>query len=100
MLAGRAADALAKELGFEAVNNDYFTVPLRKSHWEQFNRLGSPADAAGQTEAVGAVVLDSKGNLAVGGSSGGPTGKMEGRVGDAAILGAGLHADASLGVLW
>ncbi|KAK0703392.1 hypothetical protein B0T26DRAFT_731141 [Lasiosphaeria miniovina] len=49
---------------------------------------------------VGAIVFDSYGHLAAGGSTGGPTGKVDGRVGDTATLSAGLYADARLSVLW
>lgn len=49
---------------------------------------------------VGAIVLDGKEHLAAGGSTGGPTNKMDGRIGDTAILGAGIYVDSSLGILW
>ena len=50
-------------------------------------------------ETVGAVALDIYGNLATAGSTGGLTGKLEGRIGDAAIVGAGLHADQEIAVV-
>src|SRR5438477_179007 len=42
---------------------------------------------------VGAVALDSVGNLAAGTSTGGTTNKQYGRVGDSPIIGAGTYAD-------
>ena len=42
---------------------------------------------------VGAVALDTKGNLAAATSTGGMTGKRWGRVGDAPLIGAGTYAD-------
>ncbi|ODM89428.1 Isoaspartyl peptidase/L-asparaginase [Orchesella cincta] len=42
---------------------------------------------------VGAVAINSKGNIAAATSTGGLTGKMEGRVGDAPLVGAGTLAD-------
>lgn len=42
---------------------------------------------------VGAVAINSKGNIAVATSTGGLRGKMEGRVGDSPIIGAGTLAD-------
>jgi len=42
---------------------------------------------------VGAVALDTYGNLAAGTSTGGMTYKMKGRVGDSPIIGAGTYAD-------
>lgn len=42
---------------------------------------------------VGCVVLDTKGNLAAGTSTGGLTNKKFGRIGDSPIIGAGTYAD-------
>ncbi|HVA41785.1 MAG TPA: isoaspartyl peptidase/L-asparaginase, partial [Candidatus Binataceae bacterium] len=44
---------------------------------------------------VGAVALDANGGLAAATSTGGVGGKLPGRVGDSAIIGAGTFADAS-----
>jgi beta-aspartyl-peptidase (threonine type) len=44
---------------------------------------------------VGAVARDQRGNLAAATSTGGMTGKTAGRVGDSAIIGAGIYADNS-----
>jgi beta-aspartyl-peptidase (threonine type) len=49
----------------------------------------------GHLGTVGAVAIDKRGNLAVATSSGGITGRMRGRVGDSAILGAGTYAAPS-----
>lgn len=99
MLVGPAADKLAEKLGCAPVSNTYFTTPYRQGHWIDFiqNKRG---DKSAEMGTVGAIVLDSFGHLAAGGSTGGPTGKMEGRVGDTAILGAGIYVDGQLGVLW
>jgi isoaspartyl peptidase/L-asparaginase-like protein (Ntn-hydrolase superfamily) len=43
---------------------------------------------------VGAVAIDSNGNIAAGTSTGGVPGKMPGRVGDSAIIGAGTFVSA------
>jgi len=42
---------------------------------------------------VGAVALDTHGNLAAGTSTGGMTNKIKGRVGDSPIIGAGTYAN-------
>ena len=47
---------------------------------------------------VGAVALDSDGNLAAGTSTGGMTGKPAGRIGDTPIIGAGTWCDSRLAV--
>ncbi|XP_076866634.1 uncharacterized protein LOC143517736 [Brachyhypopomus gauderio] len=49
-------------------------------------------------QTVGAVALDSRGKLAAATSTGGMTGKWKGRVGDTAIVGAGIYADDKLAV--
>ena len=49
------------------------------------------ADAHGT---VGAVAIDSRGDIAAATSTGGVSGKLPGRIGDSGIVGAGLFADA------
>jgi L-asparaginase / beta-aspartyl-peptidase len=97
IMVGTAADDMAKKLGLEKVPNSYFSTAFRKGLWERSkgNKIVSGANGT-----VGAVVLDSYGQLAAGGSTGGGTGKMDGRLGDTAILGAGLYADDRVSVVW
>ena len=52
---------------------------------------------SGVSDTVGALALDSKEDLAAGDSTGGMFLKLPGRIGDSAILGAGLYADNRLG---
>lgn len=52
---------------------------------------------AKSSDTVGALCLDSNGNLAAACSTGGVSLKLPGRIGDSAILGAGLYADNGLG---
>ncbi len=52
---------------------------------------------ANTLDTVGAVALDSHGDLCAGCSTGGLSLKIPGRIGDSAILGAGLYADNTLG---
>ena len=49
---------------------------------------------------VGVVVLDYKGNLYAGTSTGGMMGKKYGRVGDVPIIGAGTYADNGAAVVY
>lgn len=79
-LVGEGALALARERGLTLVGPEYFLPHL-----------------APEGDTVGAVALDSQGNLAVAGSTGGIRGKRSGRVGDTPLLGAGLFAEAGLG---
>lgn len=53
----------------------------------------------GEGNTVGAVAIDSLGNIAAATSTGGLTGKMSGRVGDAPVVGAGTYSDNNLGGL-
>lgn len=95
---GSAADDFAQSSGIEMVSNDYFTTDTRKKHWEK--RSGrKPAPAEG-LETVGAVAFDLHGNLAASGSTGGITGKLKGRLGDTAVMGAGLYASKDVAVAW
>jgi beta-aspartyl-peptidase (threonine type) len=99
MLVGQPADDMSKRRGIEIVANEHFTTALRRKYWEQ-NKRGPDLDKDGDFGTVGAVVLDRYGNLAAGGSTGGTSGKSRGRIGDTAILGAGLYADSKVAVVW
>lgn len=99
MLVGQPADDMAKKLGLETVANDYFTTAFRHAHWKRRVEL-EIKNNKGDMGTVGAVVLDSRGHLAAGGSTGGITGKLRGRIGDTAVLGAGLYADPRVAVVW
>lgn len=50
------------------------------------------------TDTVGAVALDGKGNIAVTNSTAGIILKMPGRIGDTPVFGAGLYAESGIGV--
>ncbi|MGZ5125804.1 MAG: isoaspartyl peptidase/L-asparaginase family protein [Burkholderiales bacterium] len=98
MLAGAGADAFARKNGLELVSPEYFTTPQRLVALElaslrKRGRLSSTANAAERHGTVGAVALDSTGNLAAATSTGGFTNKMVGRVGDTPIIGAGTYAN-------
>uniref|UniRef100_T1PCP5 Asparaginase n=1 Tax=Musca domestica TaxID=7370 RepID=T1PCP5_MUSDO len=54
-----------------------------------------PVGESGST--VGAVAIDTKGNIAVATSTGGITGKVSGRIGDTPLLGCGTYADNQIG---
>lgn len=60
-------------------------------------RLATRAPSAGDT--VGAVARDAGGHVAAATSTGGVAGKRAGRVGDAAVIGAGTYADDRLGAV-
>jgi beta-aspartyl-peptidase (threonine type) len=98
LLAGTGADVFARKQGLELVTQDYFTTRQRRISRElaqlrKQGRLSSQATTAEQHGTVGAVALDSAGNLAAATSTGGFTNKMVGRVGDTPIIGAGTYAN-------
>ena len=69
--------------------NKYYTLPIGVNEDEI-------ADKSHGT--VGAVALDGNGELAAATSTGGTFGKLEGRVGDSPIIGAGTWADSDVAV--
>ena len=100
MLMGEGAVSFAREQGLEFADDDYFFTQHR---WDQLQKVKAESDdtsasIAGQypdrwMSTVGAVALDSHGNLAAATSTGGMTNKRFGRVGDSPIIGAGTYAD-------
>jgi L-asparaginase / beta-aspartyl-peptidase len=86
LLAGQGAEQFAAEQHFPVVDPaSLITERQLKKH------------KAAQHDTVGAVALDSQGNVAVAVSTGGLNGKLPGRVGDSPIPGAGAYADNELG---
>ena len=98
LLAGRGAELFAAEHGLEFAPPDYFFTQRR---WDALLKA-KEKDATPEPErpadwrsfgTVGAVALDSHGNLAAATSTGGLTNKLHGRVGDTPIVGAGTYAN-------
>ena len=92
MLAGAGAEEFALEQGLEPVPNSYFITTRRVRELEAVLQGGTRSGLEQMTGTVGAVALDSKGNVAAGTSTGGMTGKRWGRIGDSPIIGAGTYA--------
>jgi len=103
LLVGTGAERFAFAQGVEEVSPVYFWTEER---WRQLQRAledeKKPRGEKGALDTsspdrhfgtVGAVALDSVGNLAAGTSTGGMTKKRPGRVGDSPIIGAGTYAD-------
>ena len=94
MLVGAGAEEFARLQGVEMVSNEYFRTPARQHQLER--SLRGHAARENELEAfgtVGAVALDSAGNVAAATSTGGMTGKRWGRVGDSPVIGAGTYAN-------
>ncbi|EKV05980.1 Putative isoaspartyl peptidase/L-asparaginase [Penicillium digitatum] len=94
LIVGKAADELAETNGLDMVDNSYFTTDSRRLYWEaKRNKLLENHGT------VGAVALDIHGNLAAANSTGGISFKHRGRIGDTAIVGAGIYADDQVAVV-
>ncbi|QYA25206.1 isoaspartyl peptidase/L-asparaginase [Gramella sp. MT6] len=96
MISGEHADKFAAENGHDLVDNSWFDTPFREEQWKQAKAMNTDETFLDHSNfkkgTVGAVAMDSKGNLAAATSTGGMTNKMEGRIGDSAIIGSGTYA--------
>ena len=111
MMIGTGAERFAREKGLEIVEPQYFHTEER---WNSLQRLlqqhstkmeldhdstrqmldvKQPGNHDSKYGTVGAVALDINGDLASATSTGGMTNKKYGRVGDAALIGAGTYAN-------
>ena len=94
MLAGLGAEQFAQEKGLAIVPNSYFDTDARREALERMKAENlSALDVDIKFGTVGAVALDTHGNLAAGTSTGGMTGKRWNRIGDSPVIGAGTYAD-------
>ena len=97
LLAGDAADRLAEKTNHEIVDNTYFDTDFRKEQFieaKKISETGTFLDHANlKMGTVGAVAIDQQGNIAAATSTGGMTNKLDGRIGDTAIIGAGTYAN-------
>lgn len=109
MLCGAGAETFAREQGLEWVEPSFFSTAERYQQLQQAlksegrilldhdgqaetGKSGDPLDPDHKYGTVGAVALDSEGNLAAATSTGGMTNKRAGRVGDSPVIGAGCYA--------
>jgi beta-aspartyl-peptidase (threonine type) len=93
---GQGAEDLAKVWGLKRVPNEWFTTDRRL---EELRRcLATDGDDGPYPATVGAVACDVHGNVAAATSTGGTTGKLPGRIGDAPLINAGTWADARVAV--
>jgi beta-aspartyl-peptidase (threonine type) len=95
MLMGDGAEEFARQQGFGMMDPAYFYTDFR---WQQLQQVKAEEQVGTEQRdqwfsTVGAVALDSHGDLAAGTSTGGTSNKKWGRVGDSPIIGAGTYAD-------
>lgn len=98
MLAGTGAEEFGRKVGATFCDADYFYDELRFKQWEEIKntdqfQLDHSRSNTQKFGTVGAVALDSHGNLAAATSTGGMTNKKFGRLGDSPIIGAGTYAN-------
>ncbi len=98
------AEAFAKQMGVELVDEKYFYTEER---WQALQKIKAAQKngAAGGKKfiisdqerhgTVGAVAVDQAGDLAAATSTGGMTNKKAGRIGDSPVIGAGTYANDS-----
>jgi beta-aspartyl-peptidase (threonine type) len=89
LLAAHGAEAFGRERGLETAPPEHFVTERQKRRWK--------ARVAAQYGTVGAVAVDGRGRVAAATSTGGIAGKLPGRIGDSAVLGAGTYADERAG---
>ena len=100
LLSGKGANDFALKVKVPMESDDYFYTKLRYDQWlkvrhTDFYHLDHIGDETPDRKfgTVGAVVLDSFGNLAAATSTGGMINKQFGRVGDSPLIGAGTYAN-------
>ena len=119
MLSGEGAEEFAKAQGVEIVDTSYFKSDVRLKQLKRvqdhektiLDHDGDRGEFDGSENefnvdyiedkkfgTVGAVALDSAGNLAAGTSTGGMTNKRFNRIGDSPIIGAGTYANELAGI--
>ncbi|HEX8748748.1 MAG TPA: isoaspartyl peptidase/L-asparaginase [Pyrinomonadaceae bacterium] len=98
MMVSQGAEEFAKQLGIEMMPNEYFLTErrqkeLQKKQEDEKKKQNHFSGEAEKYGTVGAVALDTAGNLSAGTSTGGTSNKRFGRVGDSPIIGAGTYAN-------
>ena len=90
LLAGYGAEQFALECGIPLCDPKELITDTEARRWASLSgKAVNPVNFG----TVGAVALDSRGNLASGTSTGGTLFKYPGRVGDSALVGCGCYAD-------
>jgi beta-aspartyl-peptidase (threonine type) len=101
LIGGAGAEALARRSNLRMCRPADLISQRARERW--LASRGEPPDALPVNSSpdshgtVGAVALDSHGDISAATSTGGVSGKLPGRIGDSAIVGAGLFANADGG---
>jgi beta-aspartyl-peptidase (threonine type) len=107
MLVGAGAEEFAVEQGIALCDPADLVVERERRAWQQCRVHGhraefhsSPSSASSpsiSSGTVGAVAMDSRGQIVAGTSTGGTCCKRPGRVGDSPLIGCGCYADGEAG---
>jgi beta-aspartyl-peptidase (threonine type) len=102
----RGAEAFAASKGMSLIDNSDLVIDRERAHLAEAQRkeqaglpdltfagAGVPEAFLDSHDTVGAVALDTHGNLAAATSTGGTLNKTPGRVGDSSLIGCGCYAD-------
>jgi beta-aspartyl-peptidase (threonine type) len=104
MLVGAGAEAFAREHDLPICSPEELLAERELERWRketgflEKNPVSAPPDI-GPSDTVGAVALDTGGNLAAATSTGGTFNKLPGRVGDSPLVGCGAYADNRSGAV-
>jgi beta-aspartyl-peptidase (threonine type) len=93
VLVGNGAKRFAVEHGVETCDPKELVHERERNRWLSAAGTGQERNALMFGDTVGAVAVDSSGNVAAGRATGGTPGKPEGRVGDSPFIGSGLYAE-------
>lgn len=96
MMIGKGAEQFGYEQGIDVVDPSWFFDQQRWNQYREWLRrqqTRGALDVNDKMGTVGAVALDTHGNLAAATSTGGMMGKRYGRVGDVPVIGAGTYAN-------
>jgi beta-aspartyl-peptidase (threonine type) len=98
MMAAAGAESFARKVGIRLVRPEEMISERARERWRLRKQQAAMADAGAAARAamghgtVGAVAIDARGAIAAATSTGGVPGKLFGRVGDSAVIGAGTFA--------
>ena len=95
---GEGAERFAQQHGITLCQNEDLIIPreverLREYQTQSISQKQDLFAPAISHDTVGAVAVDSKGNIAAGTSTGGTLNKAPGRLGDSSLIGCGCYAD-------
>lgn len=106
-LVGRGAEKFAEAIGMEFASPEDLLVGRELDRWHQLKKrrefkaktIFESKFSQSPSDTVGAVAIDSNGDLAAGTSTGGTPQKMPGRIGDSPLIGSGAYADNRIGAV-